>query len=158
MSASENSLEDRSDLWRRYLDDFICHEFLLSAGALTQDFSIPILKDYFLPLEQESNMLTRLLSLHALVHVHKLTLARATALLRTLNRLDFALPPTDPQGGSFSLSQANHKAGSIIQNRQEDLAIYIIDRLFATLHALFRAGRDIESLRTWHKGCQDVVR
>ncbi len=159
MSSSESVADGTNELWKRYLDDFMFHKFQLrpNAGPIAQYFSIHLLQDYFRPLQQESNILRRLLCLHAHVHVHKLSLARATSLLRMLNKLDSDLPSTTQPSSSVSMSQANHPSGHIIQNRQEDFAIFIINRFFATLRALFKSQPDGKVLRSWYKVCQDMV-
>lgn len=161
MAQSKSVTKGMGDLWKRYLDDFMYHKFLLNcfAGPITQDFSIHILEDYFKPLEKETDMLTRLLSLHAHVHVHQLSLARGTALLRVLNRLDSALPATVQQQNSFSSSLPDEHPRSITQNRQDDFAIYIINRFFATLQAVFKSKSLFsKALSSWYTVCQDMVR
>ena len=153
METDNSSAGESSELWQRYLNDFMYNKFLLSS----QDISIQILKDYFHSLTQERDMMKRLVALHAHVHVHKLSLARATALLRTLNRIESALPSTIQLSGSLFVLQPAEASGYVLQNRQEDLAVYIISKFFTTLHTLLMSQMDSEKLMCWYKACQNMV-
>ena len=153
MRTDDNSAEESFDLLQRYLNDFMYNKFLLSS----QDLSIQILQEYFGPLRKEKDMLKRLIALHAHAHVHKLSLAQATALLRTVKRIENVLPSSTLLSSSLFAAQPAEISGHVLQNRREDLAIYMICKFFTTLRTLLQSHLDMQKLMCWYKVCQDLV-
>ena len=161
ISRDERVTGQVGELWQRYLRDFMqlkFHLVSLSDESTMEDLGVQILKDYFSPLNQAHDVLTRLVALHAHVHVHQLSLARATSILRTLNRLEIAFSPSVMQRADrFSCAESLQISGYIFQHRQDDLAIFIINRFFTTLQALLQDPLDSNGLQCWYKSCQDMV-
>ena len=147
VSVAVRRLEEHPMLWHRYLKDFEIQKHLI-----TSECEEDILEQYLSPLMKESDILLRLISLHAHVNVHQIKLARVARLLRSLGYLH------PPERSSKYLIQPMKSSNQII-GRGEDFAIFLINNLYTVIKDICCEEEfNEEHFNTWFKSYLEMVR
>ena len=76
-----------SELWNKYFNDFVLHKLQLDYDDSSEGFAQQILLIDFAKGLNQLDALKRIVSLHTLVHVYQLDLAKMVFTLRPLNTL-----------------------------------------------------------------------
>ena len=158
-AIKDEQISGKSQIWKRYLKDFIHHKLLLEYSKKEQfreTIHVLILEDYFSPLEWETDILSRMVSLHAHINVHQLHLARLIAALSTLQKLHPGLdvPPSD--GILFAHPM---KTSEQLSSRYKDFVVFVINNLFSSLQNVltWEGSECTEGLDSWYKSYLEMV-
>lgn len=148
--TSNDGTEKMEILWARYLHDFIHYKLLASIETTdTERYLMEVLKEYFSPLQQEVNVLHRIIALHIHINLNHLHLARVVSTLLSVNQLIRI-----EESFKFIRPMVQEQNGETISCRMKDLAIYIATDMFNALTSAIECKEDFQ---TWYNGYFNMV-
>ena len=136
--AIEAFEKDSGELWQLYLQDFIHYMLHLEISPLTEQILQP-----YIAVEEDSDVLTRLVKIHVYLRLHKLDLAKVERILKPISKIQ---PEANP---AASVSVVPLVSSST-------LAALVVDVFFNYISYLNET--DSEKFEQWYGSYRDIVR